>query len=280
MSFGDWPPAAPLFAHPEEEMPQTIWTTSEMDAPTLNAPMIDNFDHVPIVEGVPIFYTHMAILRSAICFDGAGNMFIIAGLQDGNWTTAYLRKMSWDGRTLLGEWRVPLSHNWKQDGLAAAVTGADLVIAPAGHDVPAVPPPDGRPSVLTATRIVGICQPFRDTSERGGGASEPLPQVPQEIDVTPAELINAMVVALNTRDSPLQVAMSKIVKNNAKIGLAESLNDSFGSTEGSFYKGFGVWKRLDEIIWQTVNKVMKARGLGIDPVQPNIIQRILNRGSN
>jgi hypothetical protein len=101
-----------------------------------------------------------------------------------------------------------------------------------------------------------------------GGESIPLP-APQEGEPVDYErIIRDFAAALGTKDSALQVAMSKLMKNNAQIGAANALNESYATTEGSFYKGDGPFARFRDTVWEQVHKVLRERGVGTEPPPP------------
>lgn len=243
----------------------------------LTVPVIDNIDSLPVVEAIPLFYTHMALLRSAIAIDGAGNSFFLAGFQDGNWTRGFLMKVHRDGGTILGQWQIRGAHGWKQDAISAFWSGLDLIIFGVSHDTPNPVPADGRLSAAWKARIMGVWSPHGNVQAEAGGESYD-PTVVETEPMDPEVYLQAMAAALNNGNHALAQAMARQVKSNSQEGTRRAIAspelDPFIVDEGEMearvqkvfgaggdaYMSHGLFARLDETIYGTVNKVLDERG--------------------
>lgn len=102
--------------------------------------------------------------------------------------------------------------------------------------------------------------------------------------MTPEEFMQAIAVTLNTQPNhPFTVAVTKLVKNNAQIGAYRAITDPGADAAlvsddelaaaieaqyaggGSFYQGYGPYARLNETVYEQVNKVLEERGIGKPP---------------
>lgn len=254
-------------------------------------PRIDNFDSVPQAEpGALLFSTRHGVVGVASVFDAAGNKFVVVQINvaQSNDSFAYVRKYNPQGQ-FVDHRRFPLYNFDKHDAVSVSHSGRDLVIIHSGHDTPTPLPPEGRENPVTESRWVGVYEPFPGLSTEQGGASvfSPVPNPDPNPDPggDPGEVVQAIADALWDPSSDLSGAMSKLVKNNSQIGTARAMADPsvdpFIVDEGEldakvkqifagttdFYSSPGVYARLDQTIYGTVNKVLDERGLSPESIR-------------
>lgn len=227
-------------------------------------PRIDNLEGVPTVQGAVVFRSIHALMNGGRLTDDDGNKFRVTqfNFAQSNASRAYVTKHT-RNNVFVAHWQVPLTDEYKHDFVGLDYSGSDLLVLGTGHDT------------VNPERLYESCEaviPGVFVNRGGGllpgrgGASVPLPAPePQEEEVDYARILTDMAAALNDTNHPLSVAMKKMVKNNSKIAAGEALDDSYATTNGSFYRGNGPFKRFQDTVWEQVHKVLTERGLGTPP---------------